>query len=96
MTTSVANKWLMEIKLSSYFSVFIDTDPPTQTFEQKSGWSGDANQAYFWVSPYAVCVMREKYITWVSHAMNKIKTCDFLVCQTILDQALYIFAKRHI
>ena len=35
----------------SFFSVFTDANHLTLTLEQKSGQSGDANQAYLWELP---------------------------------------------
>ena len=34
---------------------------------------------------YASSVMREKYITCNFHIMNKIRICEFLVSQTMID-----------
>ena len=41
---SIANKLLMEIKLSfSCYSIFIVANPPIWTLEKKSGQSGEGN-----------------------------------------------------
>ena len=66
----------MGIKLSlSYFSVFIDADPPPQTLGQKLGRSGEANQTYLWTSPYHI----EFASTVVFISETSTKKCHMLI-----------------
>ena len=85
MPISITLKWLIGIKLSfSLFSVFIDADHSTQTIEQKSSSSFDANQIYYWALPnvkYTTWLMQHVKITkqfFTKYLACKVKSISFL------------------